>query len=301
MDQLPSDLLPSVLATLSSRSLLSAAAVSRSWLASAIQMERARYSRLLQQIGPRCPSCDLLPSSYASLPPSCASPLHSCDSLLGSYANALASALSDLPPRCVRELHDMLRGDLSQTCYALWALGMIGGSSETGRRAVLESSLPPLLSCAQESLVGEALSRLAATSPHPLTLAPALPFFSRLLHSEEPELSACALTSLFHLFSKPCYIRLVVPPAEAHHTFLRIVRLVDHPEPWVRARAVRSLVRCVIGLHRLSEIAPHEDSCRHSYLCAFFNAGALCRLNGLTLDSGPGLLSNSTQRVGRQP
>ena len=96
---------------------------------------------------------------------------------------------------------------------------------------MLESSLSHLLAC-NSPLVPSALSLLCSTRPHPLTVAPALPYLVDLLSSDDAERCADALVALTHLCSKPSWLPFVVTPGDAY-VCGRVVALLGHPRPWV--------------------------------------------------------------------
>ncbi|KAL1495567.1 hypothetical protein AB1Y20_016929 [Prymnesium parvum] len=175
---LPTDLLLPLFDPLGPRARRAASLVCRAWRDAILESERLRLRRLLHLLAPS----PRLAAGEAHLLP--------------------VLAVLAVPPAAPPRLERLLASELaSDRTFAAWAFGAIGGSSRRGCDAMLEASLGHLLACAETALVAAALGRLCRTAPHPLTLAPALPFLARLLHADDADDAAEALGCFARLSS----------------------------------------------------------------------------------------------------
>lgn len=209
------------------RSRCIASTVCRVWHAGVLESSRIRWERLSLLLGIACHYCDAEPPMQ--LP-------------------------EVLPPSLAPQLEQGLRSaDLTERTFAAWALGVVGGSSVNGRRAMLESSLAHLLAFSSP-FVASALNSLCRTRPHPLTVQPALPLLVSLLYSDDTEECADALDALTHLCSKPRLVALVFSPGDAIYEC--IIELASHPQQWIHEGAVR-----LVGA--IARALPELEWCTH--------------------------------------
>ncbi|KAL1495568.1 hypothetical protein AB1Y20_016929 [Prymnesium parvum] len=266
---LPTDLLLPLFDPLGPRARRAASLVCRAWRDAILESERLRLRRLLHLLAPS----PRLAAGEAHLLP--------------------VLAVLAVPPAAPPRLERLLASELaSDRTFAAWAFGAIGGSSRRGCDAMLEASLGHLLACAETALVAAALGRLCRTAPHPLTLAPALPFLARLLHADDADDAAEALGCFARLCAKPRWIPLIFSEAAQLEWVSRVAELLDHPRGWVRMRAVELAGVLVAGV--AAGGAPQHDSLR-----AVIESVLRSRLSTVAGEETWGLLSEATQAVAR--